>query len=224
MRNRNTHGKCAICGESRDLTSDHVPPKGIFPEPRSSDLITVRACSECNNGASAFDERFRVYLSLHAGIDQPETERLFMNHTLPTIRHNRRIRREIISNSEPVERYTPAGIYLGNAHTLDWDSEAHDKVVERTARGLYFHEYGEPLGKDVEVYVRWFKELPPRLVAIMSNFPLKSIANGAFVYQHVRAEDVEPRFSHWVFQFFDRHWAGATTAPIGSQFARDTKR
>jgi hypothetical protein len=42
------------------MTRDHIPPKGIFPTPRSNDLITVPSCASCNRAACESDELFRV--------------------------------------------------------------------------------------------------------------------------------------------------------------------
>lgn len=39
---------------------DHVPPKGLFPKPRPSNLIEVPCCWRCNNAHSAFDEKLRL--------------------------------------------------------------------------------------------------------------------------------------------------------------------
>jgi len=37
--------------------------------------------------------------------------------------------------------YTPAGLYLGHATSYDVDLQRLCKVIERTTRGLYFHEF-----------------------------------------------------------------------------------
>lgn len=206
---------CAICGVNPATTVDHVPPKGIFPKPRPNDLITVPACADCNNADSQYDERFMVYLSMHAGLDQAETRKLFVNHALRTVEHNQRLKRKILAEAEEVELTTPAGVYAGKAHALNWDSEAHTRVIERTTRGLYFHEYGEVLGERGVVDVMWFERLPDRLASMTGSLPLRSVANGNFSYKHLRAETVLPEWSIWVYQFYARHWAGAVTRPHG---------
>jgi hypothetical protein len=71
-------GHCYLCGipvRSYNLragekppadfkTRDHVPPSGIFPSPKPSDLISVPCCFACNNQHSGFDERLRIVASM----------------------------------------------------------------------------------------------------------------------------------------------------------------
>jgi hypothetical protein len=54
--------KCYICGNLAD-SSDHIPPSGIFPDPKPSNLITVPACSKCNECSSKDDEYFRTIIA-----------------------------------------------------------------------------------------------------------------------------------------------------------------
>lgn len=44
-------------------TRDHVPPSGLFPSPKPSNLIAVPCCFHCNNQHSGFDERLRLVAS-----------------------------------------------------------------------------------------------------------------------------------------------------------------
>ncbi len=71
---------CAISGEIKTTTREHIPPKNIFPRPLPSDLITVPACAECNNGASRYDEIFKVLLSF--GVTEPNE---LTNRTIRTL-------------------------------------------------------------------------------------------------------------------------------------------
>ena len=41
-------------------TVDHIPPKGLFPEPRPANLITVPCCYRCNQEHSGFDDQLRL--------------------------------------------------------------------------------------------------------------------------------------------------------------------
>ena len=44
-------------------TRDHVPPGGLFPSPKPSNLIALPCCFRCNNQHSGFDERLRIVAS-----------------------------------------------------------------------------------------------------------------------------------------------------------------
>ena len=202
---------CAICGARPATTRDHIPPKGIFPKPRPN-LITVPACVNCNLRASNFDETFRAYLSLHVGTNGHLTHRLFETGALPTLRHNHRLRRTIIDGGEAVDLTTPAGLIWGRGMRVLWDSRAHDAVIERTVRGLYYHHFGRVLGKSVTLKVQWLRTIPSEVMQAMANAPLVVIGDRQFMYRYRRASD-EPLTSVWLFNFYDRHFAGGHTIP-----------
>lgn len=45
------------------MARDHVPPAGLFPSPKPSNLIAVPCCFRCNNQHSGFDDRLRIVAS-----------------------------------------------------------------------------------------------------------------------------------------------------------------
>ena len=61
---------CYLCGTANPTTRDHVPPVGFFPQPRPTNLITLRCCESCNNSYSLDDEAMRVWLSSALGRSQ----------------------------------------------------------------------------------------------------------------------------------------------------------
>jgi hypothetical protein len=149
---------CAYCGTSSPTTRDHIPPKGIFPSPRPDDLITVPCCISCNQGASARDERFRAYLSLHVAMDTSSTSRLW-DQVLPGLQRNRPLHRRLLGETERVWLTTSSGVIHGQAYRARWDSDAHDSTIERMIRGLHFHHFCEVLGTRVSVTTQWFRGL-----------------------------------------------------------------
>lgn len=201
---------CAICGTNEATTADHLPPKGIFPHPRPSNLITVPSCAGCNNNSSALDEAFRLYLALHVGDLDDELTSNYFHEALRTYRHNGRLQREVLGSAEPVEITSETGIYLGQGMKILWNSKAHDTIIERTVRGLYYHHYGEILGPDVHVSPKWFNRPNMDLLNTFSNLTRNVIGNNQLVYLYGRAED-KPSASIWYFVFYGRHWAGAHT-------------
>jgi hypothetical protein len=203
---------CAYCGTTPSPTRDHIPPKGIFSHPRPDDLITVPSCVRCNQGASAHDERFRAYLSLHVGIDTPSTTQLWKS-ALRGIRRNRKLRQRLLDKLERIWLATPSGVTYGHAYQGPWDSEAHDATIERMIRGLYFHHYRKVLGDRVLVKAHWFRELSPDLLEVTADCEQRSVGGGQFVYRFGRASDATLH-SIWLFEFHKRHWAGGQTAPM----------
>lgn len=202
---------CAICGVQPATTRDHVPPRGIFPRPRPN-LITVPACFPCNNRGSSHDEAFRVYLNLHVGVEHPSSQVLFHNETLRTLRANRRLLREINAQSDPIWFTTPSGIVWGRGRRVLWNSNAHDAVVERTIRGLYFHHFNEILGERGSVKVQWLRSFPADVVEYMRACPIVSLGDDQFVYRYGRAVD-QPLSSLWLLNFYGKHYASGYTLP-----------
>jgi len=218
---RNLDGLCAYCGALSPTTRDHIPPKGIFPTPRPGDLITVPSCMACNQGASASDESFRAYLSLHVGMDTSSTSRLWTQAALPGIRRNRPLHRRLLAETQRVWLTTPSGVIHSHAYRLLWDSAAHDATNERMIRGLYFHHYGDVLGTRVRVKSHWFRTLDTDLLEATEECEQRSAGDDQFVYRFGRASGA-PLHSIWLFEFYKRHWAGGQTAPVerdGEHFA-----
>ncbi len=209
---RNRTDICGYCGNPSPTTRDHIPPKGIFPTPRPDDLITVPSCASCNQGASASDERFRASLSLHVGVDAPSTSRLW-EQTLPGIRRNRALHRRLRDEAEPIWLTTPSGVIHGRKYRGRWDSDSHDRTIERMIRGLYFHHYCDVLGNRVGVKSHWFHKLTPDILEATAEYEQRSVGGDQFVYRFGRASD-QPLHSIWLFEFHKRHWAGGHTAPL----------
>jgi hypothetical protein len=199
---------CVICGEHLATTVDHLPPKAIFSKPCPSDLITVPACSRCNNESSMDDEQFRNDLSLHIGMDT-DKKRELLNRTARAIKRNKKLQREIEKNRVLVELFSEGGVFLGRQMGVRWNSQAHDRVVERIVRGLYFHHHRCVLGKQVEVKVGWCDHrlsLPP-------GFKKYCIGDGDFTYWYALLEGY-PLHSLWFFLFYNKHWASGKTLPL----------
>ena len=76
--------RCYVCGDElipipsghqggllpKHDTGDHVPPKGIFNDPKPTNLISVPCCSECNNKHSGFDEQLRMLTASEIGSNE----------------------------------------------------------------------------------------------------------------------------------------------------------
>lgn len=203
---------CAICGKNPATTLDHIPPKGVFSKPRPNDLIKVPACFECNNEASKFDELFRVYLSLHVGVDNPATKSLWKDQALRTLTHNRKLLSKLQSTQRTGEVRSSGGIIVGKRQVLPWNSEAHKSLVERMVRGLYYHHFKGILGDKVTCKTQWLKNISKEIYEMSKEWKDHSIGGDRLIYRYVRSED-KPLCSIWVFQFYGRHFASGYTEP-----------
>jgi hypothetical protein len=118
----------------------------------------------------------------------------------------------MLSKLEPVYLTTEAGIIHSRGHRILWDSEAHDLIVERTIRGLYYHHFNEILGDRVEIKVHWFRKLTPEMVEMSNDWRAYTFGKGEVTYRYGRASE-SPLNSIWIFEFYEAHWAGGYTEP-----------
>jgi hypothetical protein len=77
-------GECYLCGAPA-TTRDHIPPRGLFPQPRPNNLITVPACRSCNHDRSLDDEYFRDVVAAGSN-DSPQSLNLLYQRIIPRLR------------------------------------------------------------------------------------------------------------------------------------------
>jgi hypothetical protein len=204
---------CAICGREEATTSDHIPPRGIFPKPRPSNLITVPACLDCNHAGSAYEESFRVYLSMEVGSETPETTKLWEESALGTLKHNHKLRREIERSFRFIDVRTPAGIYLGKATSFRINAKAYNAVIERIVRGFYYHHYGEIIGDRAIFKTTMLRGIDRTVLEMSQGWPINVIGKQALIYKFYRVLE-SPLDSVWIFEFYNHHWAMGSTEPV----------
>jgi 5-methylcytosine-specific restriction endonuclease McrA len=149
--------ECVYCGNNQELTRDHVPPKGIFSEPRPSDLITVPACPQCHNAeTSRDDEYFRLHLQVRDGIcEHPDVIK-----ARPTLLRSLEkpgkagMRKGLLENIVFAEAVTPSGIFIKNQLAIQTNTDRLRRVVSRTMKGLfyYYKQHRLPDGYDALVF------------------------------------------------------------------------
>jgi hypothetical protein len=217
-RARTTLGPCTYCGEVRELTRDHVPPKGLFSRPRPSNLITVPACVECNRGASKDEEYCRLTLSLRAETaNNPAAQRVSTEAVRSLFRGNNvGFLTSFASTLREVVVRTPQGLILGTAGTYEMDYGRVHRVLAKTIRGLYRHDFGCCLPANIAVVV----SLDPdgaapgasSLVAELLQRPLKTIATNTFAYR-CKPVKLIPFGSTWLLTLYESLQCLATTLP-----------
>lgn len=209
---------CVICGLRPATTDDHVPPKGIFPKPRPSDLdlITVRTCLSCNNNTSVLDEVFKVFIGIVGG-HGPEGEKMYKEYTSRTLQHNRRLKSEIASTIHDEWVETPEGVSLGKRPAVEINSHAHDQIIEKIIRGLHFHHTGEIIADHADINVNWdHSGLTRDMYNMFVGWPTCVVGGGQFIYKYMVSPH-DPFTSVWIFRFFSRVWSNGTVLPKGTR-------
>ena len=155
------------------------------------------------------------FVSLRVGLASPMTRRLWQQ-AFRTVTHDRRELRRILRTMEQVPAYSPGGLYLGRVTVAAFEQGPHDRVIERIARGLYFHHFGERVSGPVEVFC--VNERHPGWGGVLRqtlSFMTKGTIGGSAVFEYAfaRAPDA-PQSSLWLFRFYAGHTVLAATGRI----------
>lgn len=140
-------GTCVYCGAVGSVTSDHVPPKCLFPSATRINLITVPACLTCNSSFKLDDEYFRLILSLRADLPEGPTATFLRAATKRSLRKPEaaRLKASVLRSVEHRSIHSSGGIYLGDAAVMNVDYRRIDATASRVVKGLFAHVFGEPL-------------------------------------------------------------------------------
>jgi len=148
-------GICVYCGTLGKVTSDHVPPKCLFPPETRVNLITVDACTTCHDSYKLDDEYFRVTLSIRDDLPEGPDAKFIRDQTRKTLRDPaaQAFRDAIRASTRRIPRHTPSGIYIGHATALRIDASRVTRTAERIVRGLYSKLFGTPLPQNYDLQV-----------------------------------------------------------------------
>lgn len=197
---------CALCGENEATTKDHIPPKGIYPTPRDSDINfnTIPACSECNNGAAVEDEEFKVLMGISTGEFHKNPD-VVVDWVARTIGHNKKIAAQIFSTKQNVHAHL-RGPILEPAVAVTFDGEKYNKVISRIIRALYWVQQGRALGLNSKISVFATQSMKPdfskSMMDLMNCLEAHTLNKDTFVYKFQVCEDGS---SIWGMQFFKKH-------------------
>ncbi len=198
---RYTATACVYCGRVRKLTRDHVPPRALFPPPRPGNLITVPACSPCNDSFKKDDEYFLLFALTQATLD-PAWEEFARGKFA---KRGPGLRRELRASIRQVDLTTPAGLHVARVEALAYKRPRVNRVLERIVRGLTWHYYQARLLDDVTFTIRTHTELGanlPKIVDIAREGTFVDARGGSvFQYRGGRAvEDTDQAL--WMFSFY----------------------
>lgn len=218
-------GTCVYCGKAGNLTNDHIPPKNLFAKPRPNNLVVVPSCYSCNSNESADDEYLRLMLSLR----DDTFEHSDVQQVLPVVYRSLTkpnkvgFSRALFQSIQERNILTSSGIYIGRRQTYDVDLARLDRVAQRIARGLFYHEQHRILPEQYEVFAfsaaglsNITKDLKDQIITelvdpLLQQTP-KTIGNNVFAYRcSFNPEDNNS--SVWHFIFYDKVVFLCFTAP-----------
>jgi hypothetical protein len=187
---------CTYCVEGQGTTRDDVPPKGLFPEPLPSDLVTVPCCEACRSAQSADDEYFRTMLAMrHDAAQHPAAAEVLQRvHRALARPEQRRFTGALLASTKDVAIRSLAGLYVGTGTTYSVNLKRLDSVIARSMRGLHYHLTGQRVlpGQDVTVFC--LEGFPNASLEVQSQLERladhalsgerRAFAGDAFVYWH----------------------------------------
>ena len=211
---------CVLCGKNVATTRDHLPPEGIFhkPLPSKSNLITVPACAECNNGSSLTDEDFQAFLALSVGHRTPSGTTFFQQKGRATVLANRSRFEAIRSQMSSIDVVDPNGQYLGRAPTIRWDGRVFETLILRLIRGLYWHHTRTILPQDSNIEIQWPKAMPTEAIKLVREMQCEHAGIRTIGDQFAYCFMVLPEnngHSLWIFEFHQCFLATGFTMPPG---------
>ena len=191
-------GICTYCGGQRELTVNHVPPRGPFSKPRPSDLVTVLSCRERNAAFMKHDEYFR--LAITTGIDKEKFPRELADSV-------KAINSLIRPESRGFARLMLQNYEFGPAR-LTVDKSRLEIVLYRIARGLFYHHKRVRMVGNIAFVFRVINE---RLMANLNvrervdrmSETLTTIGPGTFRYAFEPFDQPDPFGIAWVMRFYD---------------------
>jgi hypothetical protein len=186
---------CALCGINTATTREHVPPKSIFLQPRPNNLITIPCCKACNNGSSKSDEKFKVYLGLHAAMYSPNGEKLFQE-ALKTLNRSPKLKSQVLEGLIDIDAKTPAGLTLLGYKGIKWDNKTYVSTLTKISKGLFFHHFGCVVPDDIIVKDYFFNSMPITKLSILNE---GAVNEDSFRYYFGYAEGT----SIWIYKFYN---------------------
>lgn len=182
---------------------EHVPPKGLFPEPRPSDLITVPSCEKHNKTYSKDDEYF-IWLITTASPYSSDAIRVIHEKVIKAFKRRPAYHRRIMSEIVDVDIVTENKLYLRTVKAFRYDERRVRRIVNKIVRGLYYYEQNGVRIFPTDYHVRKFYLNPPlkkSTTEIMQNSPGRLIADGNFWYKYSSAKE-DSALMLWFLMFF----------------------
>lgn len=161
--------------------------------------LTVPACARHNGVFSKDEEYFRDFV-VGASYRNPDARKIWDEKTLRALQRSPRYREMLARDVNDVEYKTRGGVFLGRVSMMTANADRIALVLRKIVTGLYFHDFGTPLGFPPmhPVQLSEPSDLDPfrPLVAAMQERHV-----GPVTFAFDRASD-EPRGVAGVFFFF----------------------
>jgi hypothetical protein len=195
--------QCYLCDAPAE-TRDHIPPKGLFPRPRPSNLHTLPCCEVCNDRASGDDEYFRLAAS--SLVNRNAAGSKAWQRTVQSTLKKRRIGKlidELHESIKPTQISTPFGSL--DVVQIGARADVISRVLVRITKGFLYLTHPEIDRSRLDFHITQIHQF--KLESIVASgvaqaFTHYSIGEG--VYRHWRALSADDiRKGLWVHMFYE---------------------
>jgi len=183
---------CFICGKNGSDTLDHIPPKGLFLDKYSKNLLTLPAHYKCNNSFSKDDEYFRDNVVLASCSSSKHANELFDTKIIRAFHREQAkgYRQSFIDEMSSVEIKTPSDLYIKTIPIKIVEEIRIDSVIERICRGIYYHTHKNilPINCPIDVAMLQPEQIEIRNIPFFKS-NLKTIIPDIFEYVMLSDKD-----------------------------------
>ncbi len=149
---------CYMC-EEPSTSSEHVPPKCLFPEQKDlpagvdlrKSLITVPSCDEHNSMKSSDDE-YLLYCLVMSIPSNEIAKNHFFSKIMRAIERNPSLIKRYLSDAHNVHVEDVKTKDISTSIALKIDDARFDKSLEQLSRAIYFHHFGKKHNGVIGIY------------------------------------------------------------------------
>jgi hypothetical protein len=180
----------------------------VFPNPLPLDLITVPCCHKCHRDTSRDDEHFRNVLLSSINLEQEPRAKRARHRVLRSLTRPQQETywQGFLASMQEVDVLSGGGVWIGRQPGIPITPNV-PRVIERIARGLYFHEFNAPLPPTHEVARASMDQFGTQITRLATTFGLtfnrRSAWGGQFAYGF-KMVDGDPASGIWIGEFFGR--------------------
>ncbi|MER9414034.1 hypothetical protein [Mesorhizobium sp. M0589] len=193
--------RCALCGELRLVTREHVVPRGLYPDSKATSpvqRIVIWTCASCNNGTSDDDAHFRNVVTI-AGDANAAVQELWYGPITRSLEQvdGRRRALDMFALMQPAphagdNRYM---VYPGRDPRIRG-------TLRKIIRGLSHYHGLRSAVTDDQVFVNVLTVDVPD--DILSRLQAAHAEPDVLAYRYGRIDDTPGMESAWLLRFYER--------------------
>lgn len=216
---------CIYCQTTREETRDHVPPKGLFPKPCPSNMITVPSCEKCNS-SFAMDDEYFLNIALEWSASNSRAGSQIAAKLLRSMKRKKSYQywQSFFAKTKPVEVRFPSGS-VENSLEFRLVGNRIFPVINRIIRGLYYEITNTALPVNACVqsmlrssFIEQHKDNPEALRTVQNMTQLAGRVIGQDTFEfHYALFDQTHLWTLWYLEFYRSQVFIGTTMFSGSK-------